>query len=182
MPVPALYQGLPFATGSDFALVAREKLIPFLVDAWLRASSASCSDSVVAVSVEGFDYLFDVEHQRLIAAWGFSGGRHGGARDKSRMAGHPLSAGTLYHRGHAIPHTLGGGTDINLVPQLGRINVGPFRALEKRAVATPGSLYFTFWRYPRSAPGARGPTQTPSGVDQGFFAAGQPPEICRHGN
>ena len=68
---------------------------------------------------------------RLIAAWGISGGKHLGARDKSRMAGSPLGAGPGYHRGHAIPHTLGGPTDINLVPQLGSVNIGPFRRLKK---------------------------------------------------
>jgi hypothetical protein len=99
------------------------------------------------------------------------------------MAGHPLSTGPLYHRGHAIPHTLGGPTDINLVPQLGRINIGPFRPLEKKAVATPGSLYFTYWTYvgtPRARDGRAG--QTPTGVDQGLLIAGQPPQITRHGN
>ncbi len=52
------------------------------------------------------------------------------------MAGHPLSDGPHYHRGHASPHTLGGPTDIKLVPQLGSVNVEPFRDLERRAVAT----------------------------------------------
>jgi hypothetical protein len=99
------------------------------------------------------------------------------------MAGHPSSAGPLYHRGHAIAHTLGGPTDINLVPQLGRINVGPFRPLEKKAVATPGSFYFTYWTYfgTTSRRGAI-PSQMPTGVDQGLLIAGQPPQITHHGN
>jgi len=127
-------------------------------------------------------YLFDIAAERLIAAWGISKGRHVGARDASRMAGHPLSAGPHYHRGHAIPHTLGGPTDINLVPQLGRINVGPFRPFEKKAVATPGSLYFTYWIYGSAAARIGTPTQTPTGVDQGLLIAGQMPQIARHGN
>ncbi len=94
------------------------------------------------------------------------------------MAGHPLSAGPLYHRGHAIPHTLGGGTDINLVSQLGRINIGPFRPLEKKAVATPGSFYFTYWTYRNAV----GHGQTPTGVDQGLLIAGQAPDVRHHGN
>ena len=92
------------------------------------------------------------------------------------MSGHPLSAGHRYHRGHAIPHSLGGPTDINLVPQLGRINVGAFRHLEKLAVATPGALYFTYWRYGRSN------TQTPRGVDQGLLCPGAVPKIETHLN
>ena len=182
MPIPALYRGLPFSTAANFALVTKTKTIPFLVEAWMAASRPFRSDDIVETVDQGFSYLFDLGHQRLIAAWGLSAGRHAGARDKSRMQGHPLSAGKLYHRGHAIPHTLGGGTDINLVPQLGRINVGPFRALEKKAVATPGALYFTFWLYPKIAHGARWQVQTPTGVDQGFVAAGHAPEIVRHGN
>jgi hypothetical protein len=124
-----------------------------------------------------------VSAERLIAAWGISRGRHAGARDASRMAGHPLSAGPLYHRGHAIPHTLGGPTDINLVPQLGRINIGPFRPLEKMAVATPGSFYFTYWTYLGSPPTrTSSPGQTPTGVDQGLLIPGQWPLITHHGN
>jgi hypothetical protein len=92
------------------------------------------------------------------------------------MAGHPLSAGPHYHRGHAIPHTLGGPTDINLVPQSGSVNVGAFRVLERRAVKTPGSLYFTYWTY-RSRD-----AQTPVSVDQGLLVPGEPPEIRHHSN
>jgi hypothetical protein len=109
------------------------------------------------------------------AAWGISRGRFGGNRDAPRMKQFPLSAGAKYHRGHAIPHRLGGPLDINLVPQLGAINIGPFRALEKRAMATPGALYFTFWTY-------RGASQTPVGVDQGLLVAGKTPEIASFGN
>jgi hypothetical protein len=182
MTIPAIYRDLPPTTAADFAVSMTSKVIPFLIDVWIDASRASRSDDIVETLDQGFSYLFDLEHERLIAAWGLSSGRHAGARDKSRMQGHPLSAGGQYHRGHAIPHTLGGGTDINLVPQLGRINVGPFRALEKKAVATPGAFYFTFWLYPRIDAKARWQVQTPTGVDQGFFAPGEPPEIIRHGN
>lgn len=152
-------------------------VVPFLVERWTDAyCDGSVRTDLVVVAVEAFSYLFDIDTQRLVSAWGVSAGRHGGARDKSRMAGHPLSAGQLYHRGHAIPHTLGGQTDINLVPQLGSINIGPFRPLEKKAVATPGAFYFTHWAY--------GPTasQTPIGVDQGLLVPGFPPEITVHSN
>jgi hypothetical protein len=138
---------------------------------------------VIETTTSEFSYLFDIQAERLIAAWGISRGRHGGTRDKARMAGHPNSAGPRYHRGHAIPHTLGGTTDINLVPQLGSINVGPFRLLEKKAVATPGSLYFTYWIYAGSRPTRDGhPGQTPTSVDQGLLIAGQQPLIQHYGN
>jgi hypothetical protein len=153
------------------------KVVPYLVEVWLDDyARAGQKTEIVETTVAEFCYLFDIATERLIAAWGIGKGRHGGARDASRMAGHPLSAGPLYHRGHAIPHTLGGPTDINLVPQLARVNIGPFRPLEKKAVATPGSLYFTYWTY-HGLPG-----QTPIGVDQGLLQAGQPPQITHHGN
>jgi len=149
-----------------------QQVVPCLIDAWLddyaRSNDAS---QIVETTTSGFSYLFDIAAGRLLAAWGISGGRHGAARDKSRMAGHPLGAGAGYHRGHAIPHTLGGPTDINLVPQLGSVNVGPFRELERQAVATPGALYFTYWKYK----GTDG--QKPVAVEQGLLIPGHPPRI-----
>lgn len=133
------------------------------------------SPDIIETDATGFCYLFDVSAERLIAAWGVSQGRHPGDRDSSRMSGHPLSAGPLYHRGHAISHRLGGGTDINLVPQLGRVNVGDFRKLENQAVKNEGALYFTYWHYFGTWP-------TALAVDQGLLVAGQPPSISHHGN
>jgi hypothetical protein len=160
-----------------------DRVIPYLVDRWLdHYSETSGPTHIVETTDGGFSYLFDVSLQRLVSAWGISRGRHQGARDASRSSGHPLTAGKKYHRGHAIPHTLGGPMDINLVAQLGKVNVGPFRPLEKMAVATPGSLYFTYWIYtPAHAEPSR-PRQTPTGVDQGLLIAGQMPVIVRHGN
>jgi hypothetical protein len=174
------YSRLPTpATGVD--LVDEEvyrEAIDVLVGMWLDDyNSSTPSTDIVETRYGDFAYLFDIKYERLIAAWGVSRGKHTGARDKSRMAGHPKGAGKRYHRGHAIPHTLGGLTDINLVPQLGRINVGPFRELEKLAVATPGALYFTYWQYDRSAT-----AQLPVGVDQGVLQPGKRPNIKAHVN
>ena len=162
------------ATAANASQVFATRVIPALVDIWL-AASAGLSDDVVETTSANFSYLFDIGQQRLIGAWGISQGRFGGARDASRMKQSPQSAGPTYHRGHAIPHRLGGPLDINLVPQLGQINIGRFRELEKQAVATPGSLYFTFWKY-------RGKSQTPIGVDQGLLIPGQMPKITSFAN
>lgn len=152
-------------------------IVPYLVDHWLAAYRAGVDKSeIVEVNAGSFYYLFDVLAERLIAAWGVSAGKHSAPRPAARMAGHPLSNGPIYHRGHAIPHTLGGGTDINLVPQFGAVNIGAFRELEKRAVTMPGSFYFSRWIY------AQGDSQIPTGVEQGFLHPGRQPDIRQHGN
>jgi hypothetical protein len=177
MPSYSRLNGLLASLAAASRTSLEGKVVPYVVGEWLAEYDRSTrSSDVVTVTLDAFSYLFDVENERLIAAWGVSGGRHGGARAKSRMAGHPKAGGNLYHRGHAIPHTLGGGTDINLVPQLGRINIGPFRAMEKRAVKTPGALYFTYWAYRKRN------DQIPFRVEQGFLQPGHPAEIRRHAN
>ena len=170
------YHGIVSRFSSGHRQAIATDIVPRLVEEWLADYDATFPNNhIVETTTSGFSYLFDLESGRLLAAWGFSQGKHTGARDKSRMAGHPLGAGALYHRGHAIPHTLGGPTDINLVPQLGAVNIGPFRFLERLAVATPGALYFTYWQY-------RGQSQTPVAVDQGFIAPGEVPLIRTHIN
>jgi len=152
-------------------------VIPYLQDVWIRDYRTSTSqDEIVQVTLANFSYLFDVINQRLISAWGIPDGPHQGARNKSRMSGHPNGYGPLYHRGHAIPHSAGGGVDINLVPQLGSLNIGAFRVLERRAVESPGSLYFTCWKYGRPE------EQKPRAAEQGLLRAGEKPEITKHAN
>lgn len=149
---------------------------PYLIEVWLAEYFRKTKRADVVETVQsGCSYLFDLEKQRLISAWTISRGAHVGARDNSRMRGHPQGFGSEYHRGHAIPHSAGGPTDINLVPQRGSINVGAFRFLEKLAVATPGSLYFTHWIYSDQS-------QMPCAVEQGLLRKGWGPSITVHGN
>jgi hypothetical protein len=148
----------------------------YLVEVWLEDYARRCRGSdIVETTQDRCSYLFDIANSRLIAAWAVSHGAHSGARDKNRMRGHPPGFGSRYHRGHAIPHSAGGPTDINLVPQLGAANVGAFRVLEKQAVATIGALYFTYWIYADD-------TQLPLAVEQGLLRAGWAPAITRHRN
>ena len=148
-----------------------------LVTIWLDEYEQTTPGSdVIETRASGFSYLFDVANDRLIAAWGFSEGKNTEPRPKDRMANHPMSEGPLYHRGHAIAHTLGGATDINLVPQLGSVNIGPFRVLERQAVATPGSLYFSYWIYPNPH------DNKPIRVEQGLMKPGCPFDARSHSN
>jgi hypothetical protein len=164
-------------TEADSETTFTTRVIPNLLDLWLADYCRTVAGSdVVQTTSGGFSYLFDMAAERLISAWGISRGRSAAPRDRYRMARHPLGAGDRYHRGHAIAHRLGGPTDINLVPQLGSINVGAFQVLERRARAMPGSLYFTYWKY-------RSPTdQTPSEAEQGLLIPGREAEIRPHRN
>jgi len=150
----------------------------WLIDEWLSdyQPPPRTKTEIVETSSSNFSYLFDVGSSRLIAAYGVSQGKHTGKRDSSRMRGSPLGGPKGYHRGHAIPHTLGGPLDINLVPQRGSVNVGEFRKLEIQAVATPGAFYFTYWKYPPSG------SQRPTGVVQGLLVPGRNAQITKHGN
>ena len=65
--------------------------------------------------------------------------------------------------------------DINLVPQLGSVNVGAFRVLEKWAVAHIGTLYFTHCIYADES-------QKPVSVEQGVLLPGCEPTITVHSN
>jgi hypothetical protein len=144
----------------------RDHIGPMLVALWADEYAEHSDDcELLETSQGGFSYLFDIFNERLVAAWGISRGKNTALRDgiASRMRGHPLSNGGRYHRGHTISHILGGATDINLVPQLGKINSGAFRALEGLAASHPGALYFTYWLYDR------GKSQTPVAVEQGVL-------------
>jgi DNA/RNA non-specific endonuclease len=166
----------PMTVASAEARLPNE-VVPRLVELWLDEYARTTEKrEIVETTVERFTYLFDIQAERLIAAWGITGGRAAGRRDASRMAGHPRSPDERYHRGHAIAHALGGGTDINLVPQLASVNIGPFRQLEREALRSSGALYFTYWIYndPHS--------QRPAAVEQGLFIAGRLPQIRRHAN
>ena len=81
-----------------------------LIEIWLDDyAHGRSTEQVVRVQAQGFNYLFDIATERLIAAWGLSRGANHAPRPEARMRGFPLSAGPLFHRGHAIAHQLGGG-------------------------------------------------------------------------
>jgi hypothetical protein len=118
--------------GSNIVEDIPASLVPLWCDDYYFTNPSA---ELVSVDLDdsgtAFTYIFDIHRKRTIVAFGvpiFS--KH--QRDASRMAGHPLSAGTQFHRGHLMAHSIGGGTDINLVPQLGKLNIGEFRRLERR--------------------------------------------------
>lgn len=146
------------------------KIVPDWITAYLQSTSVKAN--IVGVNVDGSDYVFDINSGRGIGTFSISGGKHTGPRPKSRMRRHPQSAGSNYHRGHMIAHTLGGGTDINLVSQRGRLNIGSFRKLENQAVKKIGALYFVRLIYDASNDG-----QLPDRIEQGLISNPQQPNV-----
>lgn len=124
-------------------------------------SIANPTDLVVVEPGNGFRYLFDLAGSltgedsgwspRVVCAHGLSA--PGTRRDRSRMAGFPLSAAHPDDRGHLISCAAGGGYDINLVPMDSNLNRGRselgarFRAMETVAAKSSGSLYFIALQY-----------------------------------
>ena len=142
----------------------RENVASFgqdICDAWASEYSAEAElnpeDLVVADPGNGFSYLFDLagtlrgeacsRAPRVVGVWGLSqpGAK---SRDHSRMRGHPRPGRSGDDRGHLVSCAAGGGYDINLVPMDAALNRGwssegsRFRALERKAAAAPGTLFF----------------------------------------
>lgn len=142
---------------------ARDSVTGFgqgLCDAWADEYSAGTAldpDDLVDRPGNGFSYLFDLARtlrgvscsraSRVIGVWGLSQPGAPG-RDHNRMRGHPRPGRSGDDRGHLISCAAGGGYDINLVPMDADLNRGwstegsRFRALERKAAAAPGTLFF----------------------------------------
>jgi len=154
-----------------------------ICDAWAAEYSAGAElapdDLVVIDPGNGFSYLFDLagtlrgepcsRAPRVVGVWGLSQpGAQG--RDHSRMRGHPRPGRSGDDRGHLISCAAGGGYDINLVPMDAALNRGwsaegsRFRALERKAAAAPGTLFFI---RPVYQDGTDRPSRFEAGVQNG---------------
>jgi hypothetical protein len=154
-----------------------------ICDAWASAYCAEAEpapgDLVVVDPGNGFSYLFDLAGSlrgepcsrapRVVGVWGLSQPPASG-RDHSRMRGHPRPGRSGDDRGHLISCAAGGGYDINLVPMDAALNRGwsaegsRFRALERKAAAAPGTLFFI---RPVYHDGTDRPSQFETGVQDG---------------
>jgi hypothetical protein len=147
-----------------------------LLDLWYEDYAQTYPKSelvLVRLEAEGssFTYLFDINRQRVIGSVGLpSFVSH--KRDASRMAGHPLANSKLYDRGHLLAHSLGGGADINLVPQLSKVNRVDFQKIERiaRRLASENvrCVYFVRPIYPIESVSADEASQLPSWIEQGL--------------
>ena len=104
---------------------------------------------------------------RVVAVWGLSKAEPANTRDTSRMAGFLGGVWSATYpgrdRGHFFAHTMGGGTDINLFPQLASVNRGgEWRRMERYAADHPGTFCFI-------RPIYRGTSWTPSELEYGIY-------------
>lgn len=127
--------------------------------AWFARYERMCErpTNVLAMTVHGFDYLFDYvsdpaaaiadAEDRLVVAFGVSLPA-AGKRPKSRIAGFPGSD-TRGDRGHFAAHAAGGGSDINLFHQAAALNRGwsaegrVYRDMERYCAAHAGTFFFS---------------------------------------
>ncbi len=104
---------------------------------------------------------------RVVAVWGLSKAEPANTRDTSRMAGFLGGVWSATYpgrdRGHFFAHTMGGGTDINLFPQLASVNRGgEWRRMERYAAENPGTFCFI-------RPIYKGTSWTPSALEYGIY-------------
>jgi hypothetical protein len=114
-----------------------------LSDEWAAAYRSGTGESeLVEVDQGALTYLFDIAGARVVGVYGHSAPTNA-ARPAARMRGFPLPAtsGEPLVRGHLVAHAVGGGTDINLVPQNAALNAsGAWRRLERLTQSHPGSF------------------------------------------
>lgn len=86
-------------------------------------------------------------HDRVVAVWGLSRSEPGRTRDTARMKGFLQGVWSAQYggddRGHFFAHTMGGGLDINLFPQVRTVNRwGLWREMETYCAQNPGTFCF----------------------------------------
>ncbi len=129
-------------------------LLTTLAD-WYEAEHRDCA--LYQFEQAGASYLFDLassanlpQEDRTVAAWVLTP-RVVGLRDAAYQRGFPMAPGVddaPVDRGHLIPHLSGGEFGPNIFRQDRALNRGwsdqgrRYRALEREAAATSGTLYF----------------------------------------
>ncbi len=149
-----------------------------------KSKSLNGTESTRAIeplTVGAVDTLFDLhvhtknnrrtgppgDDDRVVAVWGLSRTEPADTRDRGRMGGFLKGVWSDAYpgrdRGHFFAHTMGGGTDINLFPQLSTVNRGgEWRQLEIFAAAHPGTFCFI-------RPFYAGSGWTPTALEYGIF-------------
>lgn len=143
-------------------VIVIENLVKLLEDEWLAAyyDMSSHNPMVLQFPYQGFIYLFDQASantsdvdDRLVAAYGISS-KEKYKKDKNRQreflgGGLDILGKGKFDKGHVIARSIGGGLDVNLVPQRSELNQGTseagkiYRRMEDHAEKHPGTFVFS---------------------------------------
>jgi hypothetical protein len=159
----AIIDAAPVDQSQRAAFLAKE--LPFRWrDAYVDA--ATRPTNVLRVDDEGFAYLFDwyshnvdeavnaadlANEDRLVAAFGFSRAgetKRNVTRQRGWIGPTDEHLGRDCDKGHFVPHSLGGGLEINLFIQRRDLNRGwsaagkVYRAMESYCLEHPGTFFF----------------------------------------
>ncbi len=107
---------------------------------WGAAYERQCGNEIVCVDLGTLTYGFDIAAERLVYVTGKTGTP--GVRDLSRQRGSPRPSEKDDEKGHVIATSLGGGMDINLIPQARSVNRGKgsqWASIERELAKRPGS-------------------------------------------
>jgi DNA/RNA non-specific endonuclease len=167
---------LPTPVGHASAVAYLNKVLPPL---W-ASRYPSAGGELLTVTLGGeagkdgaVSTMFDLRSKgsttddRVVAVWGLSRVEPASTRDTGRMAGFLGGVWSDNYpgrdRGHFFAHTMGGGTDINLFPQLASVNRGgEWRRMERYAAEHPGTFCFI-------RPIYDGASWTPSQLEYGIY-------------
>jgi len=119
--------------GKDLVQLIANKLEPIWSENYMRSYSPTELTFVDFPAGEFFffSYLFDINRGRNVVAFGIP--KYLKQTRSSRIEDHPLGAPKgLYAKGHLLANNLDGGLDINIIPQLSKVNNGPFKSMEMR--------------------------------------------------
>lgn len=119
-------------------------------------------------------------HDRVVAVWGTSRPEPARTRDTERMKGFLKGAWSGSYperdRGHFFAHTMGGALDMNLFPQLSRVNrTGLWREMETYCAQHPGTFCFIHPIYADH-------TWQPAQLEYGIYRLPPEPEISFWGH
>jgi hypothetical protein len=107
---------------------------------WGAAYERRSGNEIVCVDLGTLTYGFDIAAERLVYVTGKTGAPE--VRDRSRQQGSPKPAEKDDEKGHVIATSLGGGMDINLIPQARSVNRGKgsqWASIERELAKRPGS-------------------------------------------
>lgn len=111
-----------------------------IVSQWEAAYERQSGNEIVCVHLGTLIYGFDISAERLVYVTGMTSAP--GMRDRSRQQGSPKPSEKDDEKGHVIATSLGGGMDVNLVPQARSVNRGKgsrWATIERELAKRPGS-------------------------------------------